>query len=123
MDIPTTLVFLIVLVMAGAYVAQPFIAGVGGAAGGKLPSARGLRQRANLLGERNRLYADLRDLDADFSAGGISQADYAARRMALIRAGVETLAALDRTADNRNVADPIETAVRDARTQLHSDVE
>src|SRR5262245_10159458 len=114
MDIPTTLVFLVVLLLAAAFVAQPFIGVDGAAGGGRKLSARVLRQRADLRAERNRLYAELRDLDADFRGGSVEEAGYGARRRALVTQGVETLQSLDRLPDDDR--DPIEAAVRAARS-------
>ena len=118
MDIPTTLVFLVVLLMAGAYVAQPFIGADGGASGGRKLSANALRQRADLLTERNRLYAELRDLDAAYRAGEILEADYRSQRGAMVAQGVEILQSLDNLPDADR--DAIEAAVRAARADQPS---
>ena len=122
MDIPTTLVFLIVLLMAGAYVAQPFIGGDGGVGGARRPSAPALRLRANLVAERNRIYTELRDLDAYFRAGAIAEQDYHASRQSLVTQGVEILQSLDRLPETRGLddRDPIEAAVRVARADSSS---
>ena len=121
MDIPTTLVFLVVLLMAGAYVAQPFIGADGGRSGGRRLSASALRQRADRLAERNRLYADLRDLDAAYRAGDILESDYREQRRMLVTQGVEILQSLDNLPDTGpDSRDPIEAAVRAARADQSS---
>jgi cytochrome c-type biogenesis protein CcmH len=54
-------------------------------------------ERANLLQERTRLYADLKELNFDFQAGKLSEADYTALRSELEIKAATILEQLDRT--------------------------
>ncbi len=119
MDIPTILVLMVVLLMAGAYIAQPLIAGNVGPAGQRRKQSTGsLRRRADLLAERNRIYAALRDLDFDYQTGKVADEDYAAQRRPLVTQGVEVLQQIDHlpALEESPQADPIEAAVLSARS-------
>jgi len=117
MDIPTTLVLLVVLLMAGAYIAQPFAGGGDDSGGRRGHSAAALREHARLLAERNKLYATLRDLDFDYQTAKVAETDYVAARKQLVSAGVEILQKLDHQPAAYPSAqdDPIEAAVLAAR--------
>lgn len=77
-----------------------------------------LRQRANLLAERNHIYRALSELDFDYETGEISDDDYAAQRYRLVARGVEVLQQLDAlpAASETSGGDPIEVAVLALRT-------
>jgi cytochrome c-type biogenesis protein CcmH len=55
-------------------------------------------ERASLLQERARLYADLKELDFDYQAGKLSEADYTALRSEIESKAATVLEQLDRTA-------------------------
>jgi len=118
MDIPTTLVLIVVLLMAGAYIAQPFVAGEGQSAGRRTRSAGTLRDRATLLAERNQTYAALRDLDFDFQTNKVAEQDYAIQRKQLVAEGVEILQMLDHLPPLNETpdSDPIEAAAASLRS-------
>jgi hypothetical protein len=106
-----------VLVVA-AFVAQPLLSRRGGAGrGGRRRTASILRLRADLLAERNRIYAEIRDLDFDYKTNKLTDEDYAAQRYALVARGVDLLKRLDdlpavsASSDN----DAIEAAIASVR--------
>lgn len=115
MDIATTLVLIAILILVVAFIARPFLS-----AGDDEQDRRAdrrampvLRERADLLAERNRVYSTLRDLDFDYQTHKVSDEDYAAQRRALVVEGVEILQELDAlpALDETPEDDPIEAAV------------
>ncbi len=97
MDIPATLVFITVLILAVAFIVRPFVAPQ--ADGQEQPpdrrSASALRRRADLLAARNRVYRALRDLDFDHQTNKIADKEYVTQRHVLVAEGVEILRELD----------------------------
>lgn len=118
MDIATIIVLIAVLLMVLAYVAQPLVLGGGRAEGRPGQGRDALRRRADLLAERNRLYAEIRALDFDHSTNQVADADWDAQRHALVAQGVEVLRQLDALPGSGETAaaDPIEAAVRALRS-------
>jgi hypothetical protein len=114
MELPTGLLALVVAIIVGAFVAQPYFSrrGEGGGQVGRR-TAQALRQQADLLAERNRIYAAVRDLDFDYKTNKVSDEDYTAQRYALVARGVEVLQQLDGlpALDEAPGADPVEAAV------------
>jgi hypothetical protein len=114
MDIPTELMALVIVMIVAAFVAQPFFArGADGPARSAKRTAAALRQKADLLAERNRIYAAIRDLDFDYKTNKVADEDYAAQRHRLVAQGVEVLQKLDSlpALDESPEADPIEAAL------------
>jgi hypothetical protein len=114
MTLPTELLALVVVLVVGAFIAQPFLAerrSEGGFGGRRAASV--LRQRAGLLAERNRIYSALRDLDFDYKTNKVADEDYTAQRYQLVAAGVDILQQLDGlpALDETPGADPLETAI------------
>ena len=113
MDPLTIILALGALLLVLAFLAQPFISG--GAADGAPRATRrtaaSLRRRADLLAERNRIYAALRDLDFDYRTNKVSDEDYARQRHALVAEGVEVLQTLDTLPLDAD-EDPIEHTVQ-----------
>lgn len=96
MDILATLIFITVLILVVAFIVRPLVAPHED--GTKRPvgsSSSGLRQRADLLAERNRVYRALRDLDFDHQTNKIADEEYALQRRTLVAAGVGVLQRLD----------------------------
>lgn len=83
--------------IVAAFIAQPLLNRRQGGAGraGRRRTASILRLRADLLAERNRVYADIRDLDFDYKTNKLTDEDYAAQRYALVAQGVDVLKRLD----------------------------
>ncbi len=121
-DFPTILLALAVVIVVAAFIAQPFFSAQQGADGN--PSGRRtsaiLRQRADLLAERNRIYAAIRDLDFDYKTNKVSDDDYAAQRFRLVAAGVDVLQRLDSLLDHAE-DDRVEAAVQAMRAGGNSD--
>ena len=115
MDIPTTLVLITVLILVVAFIVRPFVTsrldGQEKPAGQQ--SASALRQRADLLTERNRVYRALRDLDFDHQTNKIADEEYASQRHALVAEGVGFLQRLDQLAamDEEPATGPVEVSV------------
>jgi hypothetical protein len=115
MDIPATLVLITVLILVVAYIIRPFVASR--ADGQEKPaghrSASALRQRADLLARRNRIYRALRDLDFDHQTNKVADEEYASQRRTLVAEGVKILQRLDELAalDTSPEADPVEASV------------
>jgi hypothetical protein len=113
MDFAVVLVMIATL-MALAYVLWPFLVSsevrAGRANGGSLDV---LRDRADLLAERNRVYAAIRALDFDHSTNKIADDDYTAERHQLVAMGVELLKHIDglMPLDESPADDPIEATV------------
>jgi hypothetical protein len=82
MEIPATLVFLNVLILVVAFVVRPFAisqeSGHEKPAG--RPSAPALRQRADLLAGRSRVYHALRDLDFDHQTTKVADKECTVQR-------------------------------------------
>lgn len=119
MDALSGLVALGVLIIVAAFVAQPFFSpgsGEGGSGGRRAVSDA--RRRAELLQERNRLYAAIRDLDFDYKTNKVADDDYTAQRHTLMAEAVEVLQQLDALPADEEPAevDPIEAAVAALRS-------
>lgn len=118
MDIPATLVFITVLILVVAFVIRPFVAPQQGDGQEKparpSPASSALRQRADLLAWRNRVYSALRDLDFEHQTNKISDEEYAAQRRALVSEGVGILQKLDELVmpNESPETDPIEASVQ-----------
>ncbi len=83
------------LVLA-AFVVQPLLSRQSGAGrSGRRRTASILRLHADLLAERNRIYAEIRDLDFDYKTNKLTDEDYTAQRHALFAQGVDVLKRLD----------------------------
>jgi hypothetical protein len=119
MDIPTTLVFVTILILTVAYIVRPFLTLPADAEKRPIssPSSATLRGRADLLAERNRIYRALRGLDFDYQTDKIAGQEYAAQRRELVAQGVAVLQELDEllVPDVSPEADPIEAAVQAVR--------
>ena len=90
MDLGSILLGLALLLLVGFLVARPLL--VGGQ--DRERAARG-GQADTLLFERERLLAQLRDLDFDHATSKIADDDYTAQRAALVAQGVAVLKQLD----------------------------
>lgn len=119
MDIPTELIVLLIVVIVVAFVAQPFFARRSReqAQQADRRTAALLRQRAELLAERNRIYAAIRELEFDYATNKLADEDYAEQRRKLYVRGVEVLQRLDAlpALDESPEADPIEALVASLR--------
>ncbi len=119
MDIPTELIVLLIVVIVAAFVAQPFFARRNReqARQADRRTVALLRQRADLLAERNRIYAAIRELEFDYATNKLADEDYAEQRRKLYVQGVEVLRRLDALAalDESPAADPIEALVASLR--------
>lgn len=112
MDPLTTLFALVVVLLTVAIVVQPLIIGSSSEDGtGVGRQAAALRERADLLAERNRLYAAIRDLDFDYTTNKISDEDYVYQRYTLVAQGVDVLQQLDLLPAADGSTDAIEVAV------------
>jgi len=114
MSIPPELVALVIAIIVLAYIVQPFFSPRSeGAEGRGRPGRSILRQQADLLAERNRVYAALRDLEFEHQTNKLSDEDYAEQRYRLIAQGVELLQQLDRLPSLYEAPedDPIEAAI------------
>lgn len=115
MDPITALLALSAVLFVGAFIAQPFFnAGRGEMTGReRRRAASALRQRADLLTERNRVYAAIRDLDFDFKTNKVSDEEYAEQRYRLVAEGVEILEMLDALPADGDAPgdDPIEAMI------------
>ncbi len=120
MGIPTELIVLLIVTIAAAFVAQPFFAhrSKEQARQADRRTAALLRQRADLLAERNRIYAAIRELEFDYATNKLADEDYAAQRRKLYVQGVEVLQKLDAlpVLDESPTADPIEAWVAALRS-------
>ena len=107
------------VIVVAAFVVQPFFAGRSedGARRADRRTAHIVRQRADLLAERNRVYAALRDLEFDYKTNKVADDDYAVQRRQLVAQGVEVLQRLDAlpALDETPNADPIEAAIAAVR--------
>ncbi|MBN1427746.1 MAG: hypothetical protein JXB07_05125 [Anaerolineae bacterium] len=115
MDIPATLAFIVILILAVAFIVRPFLAPQGDEQerAEMYYSVSALRKRADLLAARNRVYRALRDLDSEHQANKVADDDYTVRRQALVTEGVRIMAALDDLVmpDETPDTDPIEAAI------------
>jgi hypothetical protein len=115
MEAITALLALGLVIIVLAFVVQPFFAARGSDRSGRASrrTAIILRQRADLLAERNRIYAALRDLEFDYNTHKVADEDYAEQRRQLVGLGVEVLQKLDALPplDESPEADPLEAAV------------
>lgn len=120
MGIPTELIVLLIVTIVAAFIAQPFFARRRGERTGQANrrTAVLLRQRADLLAERNRIYAAIRELEFDYATNKLADEDYAAQRRKLYAQGVEVLQKLDAlpALDESPAADPIEAWVAALRS-------
>lgn len=110
----TALLALAAVLFVGAFIAQPFFNAEGGERAGRerRRAASALRQRADLLAERNRVYAAIRDLDFDYKTNKVSDEEYAEQRYRLVAEGVEILQMLDALpAADDPAADPLEAMI------------
>lgn len=114
MDPLTVILGLGALLLVLAFVAQPFVSGASADSAPRAArrSAAALRRRADLLAERNRIYAALRDLDFDYRTNKVSDDDYARQRHALVAEGVEVLQMLDTLPAPDADDDPVEHSVQ-----------
>jgi hypothetical protein len=97
MDAIGTLLAVATIVLVVAYIAQPFLAARRDDA--ERVTSRGLstlKQRADLLAERNRIYREIKALDFDHDTGKVTDEDYSDQRYQLVAQGVEVLQQLDR---------------------------
>jgi hypothetical protein len=97
MDALGILLAVATIVLVVAYIAQPFLAAQRDDA--ERVTGRGLstlRQRADLLAERNRLYGEIKALDFEHETGKITDEDYTDQRYQLVAQGVDVLQQLDR---------------------------
>ncbi len=119
MDPITALLALAALLFVGAFVAQPFFSprGADAPVRGDQRAASTLRERlaerAELLAERNRVYAAIRDLDFDFKTNKVADEEYAEQRYRLVAQGVEILERLDTLPANgaSSATDPLEALI------------
>lgn len=115
MEAITALLALGLVIIVLAFVVQPFFAARGSDRSGRASrrTAIILRQRADLLAERNRIYAALRDLEFDYNTHKVADEDYAEQRRQLVALGVEVLQKLDAlpALDESQETDPVEAAV------------
>lgn len=88
MEVQSLLLILGVLLLAAAFVAQPFI-------GAARPSPAADRTRSRLLAEQERLINALRELDFDHALGKVPAEDYPLQRAELVRQGAEVMRQLD----------------------------
>lgn len=101
MDPFTALLGLATLLFIGAFIARPLLNRQREAPGSRVRShsASVLRERADLLAERNRIYTAIRALDFDHETGKVTDEDYAAQRYQLVAEGVDVLQQLDALPD------------------------
>lgn len=115
MDPITALLALAAVLFVGAFVAQPFFSprGADAPVRGDQRAASTLRERAELLAERNRVYAAIRDLDFDFKTNKVADEEYAEQRYRLVAQGVEILERLDSLPANgaTPATDPLEALI------------
>jgi hypothetical protein len=114
MDIVGTLILITTLILVVAFILRPLIASADSEdVPVKWQKASALRERADLLAGRNRVYAALRDLDFDYKTNKLSDAEYGSQRRALVAQGVEILQRLDALpeADESPDSDPVEAMV------------
>ncbi len=117
MNIPTGLLALVAILIVGVYIAQPFFSkqvGESGSRAGRGTAAQ-MRLRAELLQQRNEIYAAIRDLDFDYKTNKVSEESYTAERYALVAQGVEVLQELD-TLPVSDETDPLEAAIAAMRS-------
>jgi len=96
MNIPVGLLALITLIIVAAYIARPFFAGTSSLqTQSDAPHRAVQHRRANLLAERNRIYAAIRQLDFEHETNKVSAEDYADQRYRLVAQGVDVLQQLD----------------------------
>jgi len=111
----TALLALAAVLFVGAFIVQPFFNAEGGERAGRerRRAASALRQRADLLAERNRVYAAIRDLDFDYKTNKVSDEEYAEQRYRLVAQGVEILERLDTLPANgaSSATDPLEALI------------
>ncbi len=111
MDVLASLLAVAAVMLVVAYIIQPFLAPGERRSGGS-GGAASLRQRADLLAERNRLYRLIRELDFDYKTGKFSDEDYAGQRYRLVAQGVDILQQIDALPPEPDPADdPIERVV------------
>lgn len=115
MDPITALLALAALLFVGAFVAQPFFSprGADAPARGDQRAASTLRDRAELLTDRNRVYAAIRDLDFDYKTNKVADEEYTTQRYRLVAEGVEILERLDSLPANgaSSETDPLEALI------------
>ncbi|HPV05501.1 MAG TPA: zinc ribbon domain-containing protein [Aggregatilineales bacterium] len=109
----TALLALAAVLFVGAFIVQPFFNAEGGERAGRerRRAASALRQRADLLAERNRVYAAIRDLDFDYKTNKVSDEEYAEQRYRLVAECVEILQMLDALPADDPDADPLEAMI------------
>lgn len=88
MESQSLLLLLGVLLLAAAFVLQPFL-------GEFHLSPAADRRRSRLLAEQERLLNALRELDFDYTLGKVPAEDYPLQRAELIRQGAEVMRKLD----------------------------
>ncbi len=88
MESLSLLLLLGILVLAAAFVAQPF-------RGTETPSRSEENARSRLLAEQERLLNALRELDFDYTLDKIPAEDYPLQRAELVRQGAEVMRRLD----------------------------
>jgi hypothetical protein len=114
MDALGTLLAVATIVLVVAYIAQPLLAARRDDAEPVTNrSLSTLKQRADLLAERNQLYREIKALDFDHETGKVTDEDYSDQRYQLVAQGVEVLQQLDRLASPDD--DVIERAVMKVR--------
>lgn len=114
MDIPAALIFITVLILVVAFVVRPLVAPHADEPHRLASSSSSaLRQRADLLAERNQVYRALRDLDFDHQTNKIADEEYAVQRRALVAEGVGILERLDELVipGESPDTDPVEASV------------
>jgi hypothetical protein len=96
MGVPIGLIALALVILIGAYIVQPFFAQPGtGDRGPRSASRSVLRQRADLLAERNRIYRSIKELEFDYETNKLSEEMFKQQRHALIAQAVDVLQRLD----------------------------
>jgi len=118
MDIGSILLGLALVLLVAFVVARPLIYHIG-------PRAQPTREADQILGRREQVLIQLRDLDFDSATGKINPEDYAAQRAQLVAEGVTILKQLDALGLSAEAAvgpstasaDDIEAAVAQVRAR------
>ena len=110
-NLPALVFAIPILLIGAAFAVQPLLE-KSGVSFGKQDTTltEQLRQRAELLEERSRLYQALLELDFDYSVDKIAQEDYARQRYILVAKSVQVLRQLDSLPEAAD--DPVEAAIR-----------
>lgn len=113
MEAVTIFITIAIMLLLGAYLAQPFIASrqAYDHAGTGQHSAARLRERADLFARRNEIYHAITELDFDHRTNKVSDEDYTGQRYRLVAQGVEVLQQLDLLPDEAPESDPIERII------------